>query len=63
MKITAQMEKILNYLSENKEIAEEKVQELLQVKSTRAYLIMKQLMEAGFVTVSGRGKNKKYYKL
>lgn len=63
VKITAQMEKILSYLSENKEIAEEKVQELLQVKSTRAYLIMKQLMEAGFVTVSGRGKNKKYYKL
>jgi len=58
--ITSQMETIMDYLSDNGEITTKEVQNLLRVKRTRAYVIMKQMIDAGLIKTVGRGENKKY---
>ena len=60
VKVTAQMKKILDYLAKHKEMTSDDVRRLLHVKETRAYVIMKQLSDAGLVEIIGRGKDKKY---
>ena len=59
--ITPQMKAVLDYLSEYGEIGDEELQDLLNVKRTRAYLVARQMMEQGFIKSSGRGVNKRYY--
>lgn len=61
-KTTQQMEKVLEFLTEYGEVSMEDVQELLGVKDTRAYMILKQLTEHGQIRKLGRGKDKKYVK-
>ena len=61
LKITPQMKVVIDYLSEYGEIGEEELQELLNVKRTRAYLIARQMIEQGLIECSGRGANKRYY--
>ncbi|MDE5933126.1 MAG: putative DNA binding domain-containing protein [Lachnospiraceae bacterium] len=58
--VTPQMRAVLDYLAEYGEIGEEELQELLNVKRTRAYLVARQLCEADLITAQGRGANKKY---
>ena len=58
--ITKQRKKILEYLAIYDEIDETKLQELLDIKSTRAYLLSRQRIENGLLLSIGRGKNKKY---
>ena len=58
---TEQMQVILDYIAQHGEINNEKVQEILGVKRTRAYTILKQMVDNGFVIASGRGEEKKYY--
>ena len=60
---TEQMQVILDYIARYGEINNEKVQEILGVKRTRAYTILKQMVENGFVTTNGRGEEKKYYSI
>lgn len=55
------MQVILDYIAQYGEINNEKVQEILSVKRTRAYTILKQMVDNGFVTANGRGEEKKYY--
>lgn len=59
-KLTNQMVSILDYISEYDEITLEDVKNLLNIKETRAYVIMKQLTDAGIVEKIGRGKSQKY---
>lgn len=54
------METILNYIANYGEVSLSKVQDILGVKKTRAYIIMKQLVDANVVKKLGRGKNQKY---
>lgn len=61
LKITPQMKVVIDYLSEYGEIGEEELQELLNVKRTRAYIIARQMIEQGLIECSGRGANKRYY--
>lgn len=58
--VTGQMKKVLSFISENGAITPEEVQALLDIKTTRAYIVMRQLTEAGMVEAIGRGGNKKY---
>lgn len=58
--LTSQMNSILEYLREKNEMTEEDVQELLDVKRTRAYLVMKQMHDMGLVDIAGRGDSKRY---
>ena len=54
------MKMVLDYLAEYGEMTDEDLQELLNVKRTRAYLIARQMMEAGLLTTTGRGVTKRY---
>ncbi len=59
-KVTPQMKTVLDYLAEYGEISEEELQELLNVKRTRAYLVARTMCEADLIIPLGRGANKKY---
>lgn len=59
-KSAAQLQNVINYLERNGEATETEIQELLNVKRTRSYLLMRHLQEAGLVTVQGRGARKRY---
>lgn len=59
-KITSQMKIVLDYLAEYQEMTEEELQELLNIKKTRAYLLARQMSESGLIDIIGRGAGKKY---
>ena len=54
------MKTVLDYLAEYGEMTDEDLQELLNVKKTRAYLIARQMSENGLINIVGRGTGKKY---
>lgn len=58
--VTPQMKMVLDYLTEYNEINEDDLQELLNIKRTRAYLLTRQMSEAGLIEIIGRGNAKKY---
>lgn len=59
----AQHKIVLNYLRENPFITNEIVQELLSVKQTRAYTIIKELVSIGMIGKKGSGKDDNEYVL
>ena len=54
------MKTVLDYLSEYGEMSDEELQELLNIKKTRAYLLARQMNENGLIEIVGRGAAKKY---
>lgn len=58
--ITPQMKMAIDYLNEYGEMTEEDLQELLNIKKTRAYLLTRQMSENGLIDIIGRGAAKKY---
>ncbi len=58
--ITPQMKTVLDYLQEYGEISNEDLQELLNIKTTRAYLLTKQMSENGLIEVIGKGNGRRY---
>lgn len=60
VELTPQMEMILGYLLEYGEISAKEVEALLEVKRTRAYVITKQMADAGLIKSIGRGETRKY---
>ena len=58
--ITPQMKTVIDYLAEYGEMTDEDLQELLNVKKTRAYLLARQMNENGLIDIIGRGAAKKY---
>lgn len=60
--VTSQMEELMEFIDTHGAVSEGEVQDLFNVRSTRAYMIMRQMREAGLVKVKGRGPNKKYVK-
>ena len=58
--ITNQMKTVLDYLTEYGEMTDEDLQELLNIKKTRAYLLARQMHENELIDIIGRGANKKY---
>ena len=58
--ITPQMKTVMDYLAEYGEMTDEDLQELLNVKKTRAYLLARQMNETGLIEIIGRGAGKKY---
>ena len=49
------MKVVLDYLAEYDEMTDEDLQELLNVKKTRAYLLARQMNENGLIDIVGRG--------
>ena len=58
--ITPQMKIVMDYLAEYGEMSDEDLQELLNIKKTRAYLLARQMHENGLIDIVGRGAAKKY---
>ena len=58
--ITPQMKTVMDYLAEYGEMTDEDLQELLNVKKTRAYLLIRKMNENGLIEIVGRGAGKKY---
>lgn len=58
--LTPQKEQILDFISRNGQITEADVMELLSVKRTRAYTLVKEMCEDNLIIAVGRGVNKKY---
>ena len=58
--ITPQMKTVLDYLAEYGEMTDEDLQELLNIKKTRAYLLARQMNENGLIDIIGRGAAKKH---
>ena len=58
--VTAQMQKVLDYISAHGQITDEEVQSLLGIKKTRAFEIIKKMRKMELVDVVGRGVGKKY---
>lgn len=61
--VTAQMQKVLDYISEHGQITDKEVQSLLGIKKTRAFELMKQMRNMGLVQMIGRGAGKKYLEM
>lgn len=59
-KITPQMKTVIEYLEEYGEMTSEDLQELLNIKRTRAYVVLKIMREAGIIEIIGRGDKKKF---
>ncbi len=60
--ITPQMQTVLDFIEENGQITDSEVQELLEIKNTRAYTLMKKMEKDGLIVIVGRGSSKKYVK-
>lgn len=58
--LTAQMKTVLAYLAEYGEMTDEELQDLLNIKKTRSYLLARQMKEYGLLESIGRGAAKKY---
>jgi ATP-dependent DNA helicase RecG len=58
--VTPQMKTVIDYLTEYGEISDEELQELLNIKKTRAYLLTRQMNERNMIDIIGRGATKKY---
>ncbi|MDO4265566.1 MAG: hypothetical protein Q4C63_03770 [Eubacteriales bacterium] len=58
--ITPQMKVVKDYLAEYGEMTDEELQELLNIKKTRAYLLAREMNENGLIDIIGRGSGKKY---
>ena len=58
--VTAQMQKVLDYISEHGQITDEEVLSLLGIRKTRAFELIKKMREMGLVQMIGRGAEKKY---
>lgn len=58
--VTPQMKTVLDYLAEYGEMNDDDLQELLNVKKTRTYLLARQMNENGLIEIVGRGAEKKY---
>ncbi len=58
--VTPQIQKVMDYISENGQITDETVQALLKIKKTRAFDLMKQMSGMGLVQAIGRGAEKRY---
>ena len=58
--VTPQMKIVLDYLKEYGEMNDEELQELLNIKKTRAYMLTRRMSEEGLIVISGRGATKKF---
>ena len=59
-KLSKQKKNIINYISDNGEISLDGVKRLLNIRETRAYVVMKELTDSGIVEKEGRGKEQKF---
>jgi ATP-dependent DNA helicase RecG len=57
--ITSQMQMVLDYLKAHGEITDDGVQQLLGIKRTRSFVLIKEMATSGLIKVEGRGATRK----
>jgi len=57
--ISPQMQTVLNCLEERGVITNDDVQNLLGIKRTRSFTLLKQMSDAGIIKIEGRGANRR----
>jgi len=57
---TGQEKAVAEYLVEKGEMTEKDIQDLLNVKKTRAYVVARKMREEGLIAAAGRGATKKH---
>lgn len=60
--ISVQMQRILGYIEDNGQITDIEIQDLLEIKKTRAFTLAKEMRDAGLIKAVGRGSDKIYVK-
>lgn len=58
--LSLQKKTVLSYLEEHKSMSEKELQELLQIRKTRAYLLSREMREEGLIVIEGRGEKKSF---
>ncbi len=58
--LTAQMKKIIDYIKENGYMTDAEIEELLNIKKTRVYILTREMTENNIIRIDGKGINKKY---
>jgi len=58
--ITPQMQMVMEKMRANPKITDTELQETLQIKRTRFYTLISQMEDIGIISITGRGKNKRY---
>ena len=56
--LSLQKKMVLSYLEEHESMSEKELQELLQIRKTRAYLLSREMQEEGLIVIEGRGEKK-----
>ena len=56
--VPKQYQAVIDYLNEHDSMTEDELQELLNIKRTRAYNLYKKMEAEGYIKVSGRGTGK-----
>lgn len=59
-KVTYQMRKVMDYITDNGQATDAELEEILEVKHTRVYNLTREMKELGLLRIEGRGKDKKY---
>lgn len=58
---TAQEQIIIDYIKDNGSITDDEIQDMLDIKKSRAYNIVKSMKDKGVLVTKGRGNDKKHY--
>ena len=59
--VSGQEQRIIDYISQNGSINDEEIQDLLNIKTTRTYAILKSMKTKNILITKGRGSERKYY--
>ena len=60
--LSPQEQEIIKYVTKNGSISDGEIQTLLNIKKTRAYILIKAMKEKNLLYAQGRGENKRYFK-
>lgn len=58
--ISERMKTVLGFISKNGAITDSEISNLLNLKKTQTYTVVKQMQQLGLISAVGKGKNKKY---
>lgn len=58
--ITNQMHRVIDYITDNGQATDAELEELLDIKHTRVYNLMREMRDLGIIHIEGRGKDKRY---
>ena len=59
--VSEQEQRIIDYINQNGSINDKKIQDLLNIKTTRTYAILKSMKTKNILITKGRGSERKYY--